>query len=122
VKGAKNAPEQVALGDTFGMAMRRSVPYSTHNVVVEFDDDKRIAWQHAATGMIGGIVGPGALWRYELDPVEGGTHVRETWDFSSVRGFKPLLRLARSRRDTRAGMEKTLENIEKLLASPDATG
>ena len=70
----------------------------------------------AATGAIGSILGPGAVWRYELEPVEGGTTVRETWDFSPVRGFKPMLRLTRSRNDTRAGMEKTLENIEKLLA------
>lgn len=118
VREAKNAPERVELGDTFGMDMKRGVPYSTHNVVIEFDDNRCIAWQHAATGAIGSIVGPGAIWRYELEPVEGGTKVHETWDFSPVRGFKPILRLDRSRRDTRAGMEKTLENIEKLLASP----
>ena len=117
VKEAKNAPERVKLGDKFGMAMKRGVPYSTHNVVIEFDDNRRIAWQHWAAGAIGTVVGPGAIWRYELEPVDGGTRVHETWDFSTVRGFKLLLRLARSRNDTRAAMEKTLENIEKVLAS-----
>ena len=62
-------------------------------------------------------MGPGAIWRYELEPVEGGTRVHETWDFSAVRGIKWMLRLTRSRNDTRAGMEKTLENISDLLAS-----
>jgi uncharacterized protein YndB with AHSA1/START domain len=116
VKEVKNAPERVKLGDEFGMVMKRGVPYSTHNVVIEFEDNRLIAWQHSATGTIGSLVGPGALWRYELQAVDGGTSVRETWDFSAVRGFKPILRLARSRDDTRAAMEKTLENIEALVS------
>ena len=117
VREAKNAPEHLKLGDTFGMAMKRSVPYSTHNVVIEFDDNRRIAWNHETTGVLGSIVGPGATWRYELEPVDGGTKVHETWDFSAVRGMKWLLRLPRSRNETRAGMETTLANIERLLAS-----
>ena len=117
VQEAKDAPPRVKLGDTFGMAMKRGLPYSTHNVVIEFDDSRRIAWQHSTAGAIGSVVGPGATWRYELEPSDGGTKVHETWDFSAVRGFKPLLRLARSRKATRDAMDKTLENIEKLLAS-----
>ena len=117
VHEAKNNPERLALGAEFGMAMKRGVPYSTHNVVIEFDENRRIAWQHSTSGAMGTVLGPGAIWRYELEPADGGTRVRETWDFSPVRGFKPVLRLARSRRDTRAAMQKTLENIERLLAS-----
>ena len=117
VKEAKNAPGRVKLGDTFGMSMKRGVSYSTYSAVVEFDDDRRIAWQPSAAGVMGTLMGPGPIWRYELEPIDGGTQVRETWDFSPVRGWKPLLRRARSRSDTRAAMEKTLENIEKLLAS-----
>ena len=117
VKQAKNARHRVGLGDEFGMAMKAGVPYSTHNVVIEFDDNRRIAWQHSTAGAIGTVAGAGATWRYELEPVDGGTQVRETWDFSAVRGIKPLLRLARWRNSTRAGMERTLENIETLLAS-----
>jgi uncharacterized protein YndB with AHSA1/START domain len=116
VQAAKNAPECVKLGDKFGMAMKYGVPYSTHNVVIEFDENRRIAWQHSA--VIGTVVGRGAIWRYELEPVDGGTKVHETWDFSAVRGIKPLVRLARWRNNTRAGMEKSLENIEKILANP----
>ena len=43
VHDAKNNPERVKLGDEFGMDMKRGIPYSTHNVVVEFDDNRRIA-------------------------------------------------------------------------------
>jgi|SRR3954452_2765105 uncharacterized protein YndB with AHSA1/START domain len=117
VKEAKNAPERVELGDKFGMAMKLGLPYSTHNVVVEFEENRRIAWRHSAEGLFGSIVGPGATWRYQLEPLDGGTRVQETWDFSAVRGFKTVLRLDRSRSNTRAGMEKSLENIEKILAS-----
>jgi uncharacterized protein YndB with AHSA1/START domain len=115
VHDAKNTPTRVKLGDEFGMDMKRGIPYSTHNVVVEFDDNRRIAWQHTTHGPLGTILGSGALWRYELDALGAGTRVRETWDISRVRWFKPVLRLDRTRRDTRASMEKTLENIESLL-------
>lgn len=118
VHDAKNTPERVKLGDEFGMDMKRGIPYSTHNVVVEFEDNRRIAWQHTTAGPIGTILGAGALWRYELEPSGERTRVRETWDISRVRWFKPVLRLGRARQDTRKSMEKTLENIENHLATP----
>jgi len=117
VNDAKNTAERVKLGDEFGMAMKHGISYSTHNVVVEFDDNRRIAWQHTTAGPIGTILGSGALWRYELEPLAEGTRVRESWDISRVRFFKPLLRLDRARQDTRKSMEKTLENIEHLVAT-----
>ena len=115
VHDAKRTPQRVKLGDTFGMAMKRVVPYSTTNTIVEFEDDRRIAWKTGSTGFVGKILG-GPIWRYELEPVVGGTLVRETWDLSATRAEKPLLRLGMVRKDTRNNMEKTLENIEKLLA------
>jgi uncharacterized protein YndB with AHSA1/START domain len=117
VHDAKNAPARVKLGDEFGMDMKRGIPYAAHNVVVEFEDNRRIAWQHTTAGLLGSILGAGALWRYELEPSGEGTRVRETWDISRVRWFKPVLRLDRARHDTRKSMEKTLANIESLLAS-----
>ena len=118
VNEVKSSPQRVKLGDTFGMSMKqRGISYSTHSTVVEFDDNRRIAWQPRAAGRIGALLGKGPIWRYELEPTSGGTRVRETWDFSPVHLYKPLLRLARARQDTRESMEKTLENIEKLLAS-----
>jgi uncharacterized protein YndB with AHSA1/START domain len=116
VNTAKNTPARVKLGDEFGMDMKRGLSYSTHNVVVEFDDNRCIAWEHTTGGLLGSILGEGARWRYELEPAGDGTRVRETWDISRVRFFKPVLRLDRSRKDTRTSMEKTLEKIEKLLA------
>jgi uncharacterized protein YndB with AHSA1/START domain len=115
VHEAKSGPERVKLGDKFTMAMKRGVPYKTHNTVVEFEDNRRIAWQPRATEPFGSIFG-GPIWRYELEPVEGGTRVIETWDISTTRLFKPVLRLERARKETRDGMQATLEKIEKLLA------
>jgi len=62
--------------------MRWGLPYRTwghlplagDNTVIEFEQDRRIAWQ---TTMLGGLVG-GRIWRYELSPTDGGTLVRET--------------------------------------------
>ncbi len=61
-----------AKGDTFGMQMKWVVPYRVTNTVVEFDRDTRIAWRHFA----------GHRWRYELEPVAGGTRVTESFDIS----------------------------------------
>jgi uncharacterized protein YndB with AHSA1/START domain len=116
VKDAKEPSHRVKLGDKFGMSMKLGVPYSMVSTVIEFEDDRRIAWQSRPPGVFGKISG-GRTWRYELEPVEGGTRVTETWDISQEVGTKFLLNNARTHKHTRESMEKTLENIEKLLTS-----
>ena len=116
VREAKDAPERLSLGATFGMSMKLGMPYSVVNEVVEFDEGRRIAWEPRSPGRLLSAFS-GRVWRYELEPVDGGTRVRETWDISQEVGVKPLLRNARTHEHTRKAMEQTLENIEKLLAS-----
>ena len=116
VRAAKEQPHRVKLGDKFGMSMKVGLPYSMVSTVIEFEDNRRIAWQSRPPGVFGKISG-GRIWRYELDPVDGGTRVRETWDISQEVGTKMMLRNSRVHQHTRDAMEKTLENIEKLLAS-----
>ena len=116
VHESKGGSQRVKLGDQFGMSMKRVVPYSTVNTVVEFEDNRRIAWRTASPNVIGKILG-GPIWGYELEPVDGGTRVRESWDISTTRLEKPLLRTGMVHKDVRKSMEKTLENIEKLLAN-----
>ena len=59
----------------------------------------------------------GRVWRYELEPVEGGTRVRETWDITKESLVtKPMVRTAAS--GTAKGMSATLERIETLLTQP----
>jgi len=75
------APERLALGSTFGMSMKLGVPYSMSNKVIEFEPDKRIAWQTTFAGPLGRLIG-GRIWRYEFEASGSGTLVRETWDIT----------------------------------------
>ena len=116
VRDAKEQAHRVHLGDKFGMSMKLGLPYTMVSTVIEFEDNRRIAWQSRPPGVFGKISG-GRIWRYELEPVDGGTKVTETWDISQEIGTKVMLRNSRVHQHTRESMEKTLENIEKLLAS-----
>jgi uncharacterized protein YndB with AHSA1/START domain len=111
VVSAKEQSQRLALGSKFGMKMKIGIPYSMVSTIIEFDENKVIAWQSRPPG-IGAKFGGGRIWRYELEPVEGGTRVRESWDISQER-VKAFVRPARGR--TRTAMEKTLENIENLV-------
>jgi hypothetical protein len=111
VKGDVDASERLALGSRFGMSMKLGIPYSMVSEVIEFDDGRRIAWQTFPP--IGAGLAGGRIWRYELEPIEGGTRVRESWDISQEK-IKALVRPARKK--TRASMERTLARIEELVA------
>ena len=101
-------PERLSLGAKFGMNMRIGAPYPIVNTVVEFEEGKRIAWCHFAK----------ARWRYELEPVEGGTKVTESFDATGARpGVGTFVRVAGFEKRNKAGMAKTLERIEQHLAS-----
>jgi uncharacterized protein YndB with AHSA1/START domain len=116
VKQAKaDAPQRLALGSKFGMSMRLGIPYSMENTVIEFEDNRRIAWQARPPGFIGRF-SAGRIWRYELEPVEGGTRVKESWDLSEDKQ-RMLLRLGGLPDKTRHNMEKTLERIEELTSA-----
>ncbi|WP_285658783.1 SRPBCC family protein, partial [Helicobacter bizzozeronii] len=75
VRHSRGNPERLHLGATFSMDMKMGVPYFVKNKVVEFDEGRLIAWQHFGKHR----------WRYELEPVEGGTRVTETFDWSTAR-------------------------------------
>jgi len=115
VRETTEQSERLKLGSKFGMKMKLGIPYTMENTVIEFEEGRRIAWQPRPTG-IGKRFG-GRIWRYELEPVEGGTRVRESWDISQERGAKWLVGLEGSRKRTRRNMEKTLENIERIATS-----
>lgn len=113
---AKGEPEPLVLGTTFGMSMKMGVPYSMVSTVIEFEPNRRIAWQTRGPGKIGGHVG-GRIWRYELEPTDGGTLVRESWDISQESAFtKPVVKLLASK-ETAKSIAKTLERIEQVVTS-----
>jgi uncharacterized protein YndB with AHSA1/START domain len=110
------APQRLVLGTTFGMSMKMfRFPYATVNRVVEFETNRRIAWQTGPTGAMGKFVA-GRIWRYELEPAEGGTLVHESWDITPDHQ-RVLLKLGdiysgKTRRD----MERTLERLSQLVS------
>jgi uncharacterized protein YndB with AHSA1/START domain len=111
------SPERLSQGSTFGMSMHMGIGYSMFNTVIEFEENRRIAWQTRPRGFVGKFVG-GRIWRYDLEPVEGGTRVRETWDISEDHQ-RALLRLGKMAEQTRGSMDRTLDRIEELTATPD---
>jgi uncharacterized protein YndB with AHSA1/START domain len=100
VKRTRSGPDRLALGARFGMAMHHWVPYPVTNEVVEFEEGRRIAWRHLAHD----------VWRYELEPRDGATLVRETFDWSHGRGGK-LIEMMGIPKQNLASMEKTLERL-----------
>src|ERR1700691_269839 len=58
----------LTLGATFGMSMKAGVPYSMSNTVVEFEQDRRIAWKTVLSGPLGRFIG-GRLSRPPLEPL-----------------------------------------------------
>jgi uncharacterized protein YndB with AHSA1/START domain len=113
VKDAIEGPERLTLGSTFGMGMKMGMRYSMVNEVIEFEEGRRIAWQTRPTNALAGRLAGGRIWRYELEPAEGGTLVRETWDISQER-VKALV--APLRKKTAQNMAATLERIEQVVA------
>ena len=83
VRGITDDDEPLVLGSRFGMRMRVGVPYRIHSTVVEFEEDRLIAWAHFA----------GHRWRWELEPTtDGSTRISETFDMTTAK-FPPALRL-----------------------------
>jgi hypothetical protein len=112
VKPKGGAPQELTLGSTFGMSMKAGVPYTMSNTVIEFEQDRLIAWKTVLSGFLGRYIG-GRIWRYELEPVEGGTLVKESWDISQDKQ-STFLRRGKLPSATADGMTKTLESLAKI--------
>jgi hypothetical protein len=113
-------PQRLALGDTFGMGMKLVVSYSTVNRVVEFEQDRCIAWQTGPTGRLGRVVA-GRIWRYLLEPDGEGTLVRESWDIRPDHQ-RVLLKVGNIYwNKTRRDMERTLARLDALVTGPAHT-
>jgi uncharacterized protein YndB with AHSA1/START domain len=110
------APQRLTLGSTFGMSMKVGIGYSMINTVVEFEENRLIAWQARPPGFMG-RVSAGRIWRYELEPVDGdSTLVKESWDLTKDHQ-RILLKLGVLPEKTRSNMAKTLDRIEEITAA-----
>jgi uncharacterized protein YndB with AHSA1/START domain len=107
VRGAVSGPQRLALGDRFGMSMRIKLPYRITNRVVEFEPDRRIGWCHAAK----------AVWRYELEPVPGGTRITETFDYGGSPVAKGMELLGFPKGNAKS-IRATLRRLEEIFGTP----
>jgi hypothetical protein len=110
VKGQAAGPPRLYLGATFAMRMHWFAPYLIRNTVVEYDEDKRLAWRHFARH----------VWRYELNPIDsptgGTTRVTETFDYSPAPGRRVYDRLGIPDHNARS-IEATLQRLKVLIES-----
>jgi uncharacterized protein YndB with AHSA1/START domain len=114
VKQATEGSRRLQLGDRFGMDMKLGLSYKMVSEIVEFEENRRIAWQSKASiGVMNRFIG-GRIWRYELEPGDGGTLVRETWDISKEK-VPAMVRPMRAK--TKQNMERTLERIEQIVTA-----
>lgn len=106
VKAAQSdAPTRLSLGAKFGMDMKIGAPYKITNEVVEFDEGKRIAWRHFG----------GHIWRYILEPADGGTLVTEQFDYNGSKS-QLMLRAINAPGRNKKSMIATLDRLAKLFA------
>lgn len=103
---ADEAPERLTLGSKFGMKMRLGLPYRITNEVVEFEEDRLIGWRHMG----------GHIWRYLLEPADGGTWVTEEFDWRTARSAT-MLRAMRAPTRNRQAIEATLDRLAAHFSS-----
>lgn len=106
VQRAVDGPSRLSLGARFSMSMRIGLPYRISNTVVEFEENRRIAWRHVG----------GHRWRYELVPDEDGTIVVETFDGSTAR-LPKALNLMNAYENNEKAIAKTLVRLKALAES-----
>ncbi|MEV8607541.1 SRPBCC family protein [Amycolatopsis sp. NPDC051373] len=103
--GRDGAPSRLSLGATFGMDMKMGAPYRISNTVVEFEENRLIAWLHFG----------GHRWRWLVEPAgDGRTTVTETFDYSTARSPLALKLMGYPKRNA-DGIEKTLARLTKMF-------
>jgi Polyketide cyclase / dehydrase and lipid transport len=110
VRGVQEGtPVRLSLGAKFGMQMQAGpAPYKILNEVVEFQEDRRIAWRHFG----------GHIWRYTLEPVdEQATQVTEEFDPSATRSPLMLLLMRATARNQRS-IDRTLDRLVAWAGDP----
>lgn len=105
VQRVGKTPERLELGSRFGMDMRlKFLPYKISNKVVEFEENRVIAWQHLGKHR----------WRYELEPNDEGTLVTETFDWSTSIAPKAI-EMAGYPKQHLPNIERTLERLAEVV-------
>jgi uncharacterized protein YndB with AHSA1/START domain len=111
VQQLRGESKRLELGSKFGMDMKMGIlPYRITNTVVEFEENRLIAWAHFGKHR----------WRYQLEPVAeadgGGTEVTESFDWSTSTSPK-LIELMGYPKKHPANMEATLDRLASVVES-----
>ena len=109
VRGVASGPERLRDGARFRMKMKLGVPYQMSSTVKEFEENRRIAWAHVG----------GHRWRYELEEVDGGTKVTESFDWSTSLAPRFIEMVGYPARH-KVNLQKTLERLEEVVARRQA--
>lgn len=105
VQQSRGGSSRLAIGSKFGMDMKMGpIPYRINNTVVEFEENRLIAWAHLGKHR----------WRYRLEPVAEGTKVTEEFDWSTSL-IPKAIELAGYPRKHVVNIERTLERIAGLV-------
>jgi uncharacterized protein YndB with AHSA1/START domain len=96
-----------ALGDVFIVTITNGNVRENH--VVEFDEDRLIAWRPAEPGQ----EPPGHLWRWALEPIDSSrTRVTHTYDWTELTDEG---RLPRARATTADKLHASLDRLGDLV-------
>ncbi|SDH52490.1 Uncharacterized conserved protein YndB, AHSA1/START domain [Actinokineospora alba] len=99
-------PRRLKLGEKFGMDMKMGRRYKILNTVVEFEENRLIAWRHFY----------GHRWRWQLrDLGDGRTEVTETFDWSTTR-LGLLLELVKFPGKNLKAIRATLDRLQQRFA------
>ena len=104
VQGHVGQQSRLSLGSTFAMKMRFGIPYRIKSRVLEFEENRLIAWGHLG----------GHIWRYELEEIGEQTLVTETFDWSTAR-LPLLIEVVGYPRRHNKNMERTLWRLAGLV-------
>ena len=96
-------PSRLTLGSKFGMSMEIGIKYRITNTVVEFEENKLIAWRHLGRW----------IWRYELKEISPTqTVVIESFDGTTT-PFNVWLKARKAYLYTQKAVAKTLVRLKE---------
>ena len=104
VHGHVGRQSRLSLGSTFAMKMRFGIPYRIKSRILEFEENRLIAWGHLG----------GHIWRYELQELGKETLVTETFDWSTSR-LPLVIEILGYPRWHKKNMERTLLRLAGLV-------
>lgn len=104
IQGNFSGPAKLKLGSKFGMRMKLGINYRILNTVVEFEENKRIAWRHLGRWQ----------WRYELRSLSP-TQTEVTESFDGTTSISQLwLKMRKAYPWTQMAVAKTLVRLKEI--------